>query len=175
VWFALEDDGRTRTITTGGVTWRRRAYIAPWMVGRTGTKVRTRHLPHHDAQIEVFGARPCEPPARSAPRPLLLAAVYLQRFTRPDLPLLAADPLSDSDLPGLTRFAETCKLRPLRPKRARARVGKNRKRRPSPSEPATNWPLCSVYYHFRCVMTEQMDGCPQPPDHTCPKRTRPVS
>jgi putative transposase len=26
------------------------------MVGRTGTKVRIRHLPHHDAQIEVFDA-----------------------------------------------------------------------------------------------------------------------
>jgi putative transposase len=32
-WFALEDDGRTRTITTSGVTWRCRAYIASWMVG----------------------------------------------------------------------------------------------------------------------------------------------
>lgn len=33
-WFALEDDGRTRTITTGGVTWRRRAYIAAWSAAR---------------------------------------------------------------------------------------------------------------------------------------------
>jgi putative transposase len=33
-WFALEDDGRTRTITTSGVTWRRRSYIAPWMAPR---------------------------------------------------------------------------------------------------------------------------------------------
>ncbi|MDH6580725.1 transposase family protein [Kitasatospora sp. MAP5-34] len=56
VLFALEDDGRVRVITTSGVTWRRRAYYAPWMVGRTGTKVRLRHLPHHDAQIEVFDA-----------------------------------------------------------------------------------------------------------------------
>jgi putative transposase len=55
-WFALEDDGRTRTITTSGVTWRCRAYIASWMVGRTGTRVRIRHLPHHDVQIEVFDA-----------------------------------------------------------------------------------------------------------------------
>ncbi|MFE5586388.1 Mu transposase C-terminal domain-containing protein [Kitasatospora sp. NPDC056531] len=52
--FALEDDGRLRTITTSGVSWRRRPYIAPWMVGHTGTKVRLRYLPHHDEQIEVF-------------------------------------------------------------------------------------------------------------------------
>jgi hypothetical protein len=111
-------------------------------------------------------------------RPLLLAAVYLQRLTRSDLPLLIEDPLSGSGLPGLTTFAETCKLRPPqppRPQRTRARAGKNRKRRPSPPELATIWPLCSAHYHFRWVMPEQMDGCPQPPDHTRPKRTMNVS
>ncbi|TDU01645.1 putative transposase [Streptomyces sp. 846.5] len=56
VLFALEDDGRVRTVTTSGVTWRGRAYCAPWMVGRAGAKVRLRHLPHNDAQIEVFDA-----------------------------------------------------------------------------------------------------------------------
>jgi putative transposase len=55
-FFALEDDGRTRTITTNGISWRSRPYIAPWMVGHTGTKIRLRHLPHHDDQIEVFDA-----------------------------------------------------------------------------------------------------------------------
>ncbi|MFE4977706.1 Mu transposase C-terminal domain-containing protein [Kitasatospora sp. NPDC056651] len=55
-FFALEDDGRTRTITTNGISWRRHAYIAPWMVGYTGTKVRLRHLPHHVGEIEVFDA-----------------------------------------------------------------------------------------------------------------------
>ncbi|WP_425555338.1 Mu transposase C-terminal domain-containing protein [Kitasatospora arboriphila] len=55
-FFALEDDGRTRTITTNGISWHRRPYIAPWMVGHTGTKVRLRHLPHHDGEIEVFDA-----------------------------------------------------------------------------------------------------------------------
>ncbi|MCZ7430162.1 Mu transposase C-terminal domain-containing protein [Streptomyces sp. WMMC1477] len=55
-YFALEDDGRTRKISTSGVTWRRRAYIAPWMVGHVGTRVRVRHLPHDDVQIEVFDA-----------------------------------------------------------------------------------------------------------------------
>nr|WP_051774433.1 Mu transposase C-terminal domain-containing protein [Streptomyces sp. NRRL S-237] len=52
--FGLEDDGRTRTITTHGVRWRNRHYIAPWMVGRGGDHVAVRHLPHHDTTIEVF-------------------------------------------------------------------------------------------------------------------------
>ncbi|MFJ2191699.1 Mu transposase C-terminal domain-containing protein [Kitasatospora sp. NPDC087861] len=55
-FFALEDDGRIRTITTNGISWRSRPYIAPWMVGHTGTKIRLRHLPHHDREIEVFDA-----------------------------------------------------------------------------------------------------------------------
>ncbi|MEV0850572.1 Mu transposase C-terminal domain-containing protein [Streptomyces sp. NPDC049954] len=55
--FGLEDDGRTRTITTQGVQWRNRHYIAPWMVGRSGERVTMRHLPHHDATIEVFDLR----------------------------------------------------------------------------------------------------------------------
>ncbi|MET9080140.1 transposase family protein [Streptomyces sp. NPDC004232] len=55
-FFALEDDGRVRKIGTNGVTWRRRAYIAPWMVGRVGTRVRLRYLPHYDGEIEVFDA-----------------------------------------------------------------------------------------------------------------------
>ncbi|NNN38230.1 DDE-type integrase/transposase/recombinase, partial [Streptomyces sp. S3(2020)] len=55
-FFALEDDGRVRKITTNGVSWRRRAYIAPWMVGHVGTLVRLRYLPHHDGTVEVFAA-----------------------------------------------------------------------------------------------------------------------
>ena len=55
-FFALEDDGRTRTITTNGISWRSRPYIAPWMVGHTDTRIRLRHLPHHDSEIEVFNA-----------------------------------------------------------------------------------------------------------------------
>ncbi|MFJ5546508.1 Mu transposase C-terminal domain-containing protein [Streptomyces sp. NPDC093225] len=54
--FTLEDDGRTHTLTTSGVRWRRRDYLAEWMVGHTGTKVVIRYLPHHDDQIEVFDA-----------------------------------------------------------------------------------------------------------------------
>ncbi|MFE5537438.1 Mu transposase C-terminal domain-containing protein [Streptomyces sp. NPDC056492] len=55
-FFALEDDGRIRKITTNGVAWRRRAYVAPWMAGLVGTRVRLRYLPHFDGRIEVFAA-----------------------------------------------------------------------------------------------------------------------
>lgn len=53
-FFALEDDGRIRKISTSGVRWRRRFYIAPWMVGHVGMRVRLRYLPHYDGRIEVF-------------------------------------------------------------------------------------------------------------------------
>ncbi|MEJ8640222.1 transposase family protein [Streptomyces sp. MS2.AVA.5] len=53
-FFAMEDDGRQRKITTKGISWRRRFYIAPWMAGHVGTKVRLLYLPHYDGQIEVF-------------------------------------------------------------------------------------------------------------------------
>ncbi|MEU9237814.1 transposase family protein [Streptomyces subrutilus] len=55
-FFALEDDGRVRKIITNGISWRRRAYIAPWMAGHVGMRVRLRYLPHYDGQIEVFSA-----------------------------------------------------------------------------------------------------------------------
>nr|WP_244943633.1 transposase family protein [Streptomyces inhibens] len=55
-FFALEDDGRVRKISTSGVRWRRRFYIAPWMVGHVGTRIRLRYLPHYDGQVEVFSA-----------------------------------------------------------------------------------------------------------------------
>ena len=53
--FSLESDGRERIITSHGLRWHRRDYIADWMVGRTGDRVTIRHLPHHDDVIEVFG------------------------------------------------------------------------------------------------------------------------
>ncbi|MFI5987373.1 Mu transposase C-terminal domain-containing protein [Streptomyces sp. NPDC051555] len=37
-----------------GISWRRRAYIAPWMAGHVGMRVRLRYLPHYDGRIEVF-------------------------------------------------------------------------------------------------------------------------
>ncbi|MFC9056709.1 Mu transposase C-terminal domain-containing protein [Streptomyces sp. NPDC057074] len=55
-FFALEDDGRVRKISTSGIAWRRRFYIAAWMVGHVGARVRLRYLPHYDGQIEVFSA-----------------------------------------------------------------------------------------------------------------------
>ncbi|MFF4694858.1 Mu transposase C-terminal domain-containing protein [Streptomyces chattanoogensis] len=55
-FFALEDDGRVRKVSTSGVRWRRRFYIAPWMAGHVGTRVRLRYLPHYDGQIEVFSS-----------------------------------------------------------------------------------------------------------------------
>jgi len=58
VWlFTLEDDGRDRKILTKGISWRRRLYVADWMTGHMGRRVRLRHMPHHDHEIEVLDAR----------------------------------------------------------------------------------------------------------------------
>ncbi|MFJ9079466.1 Mu transposase C-terminal domain-containing protein [Streptomyces sp. NPDC102278] len=51
---AARRTARVRKITTNGISWRRRAYIAPWMAGHVGMRVRLRYLPHYDGQIEVF-------------------------------------------------------------------------------------------------------------------------
>ncbi|WP_078993155.1 Mu transposase C-terminal domain-containing protein [Streptomyces sp. MMG1121] len=75
-FFALEDDGRIRKITTNGVTWRRRAYIAPWMVGHVGTRVRLRYLPHYDGEIDVFDAAD---PARHLGKAYLAQAATLEQ------------------------------------------------------------------------------------------------
>ncbi|MFB8273441.1 Mu transposase C-terminal domain-containing protein [Streptomyces sp. NPDC055955] len=55
--FTLEDDGRPRKLTSHGVRWRGRTYIAPWMTGQAGRQVRVRYTPHHDHEIEVCDAR----------------------------------------------------------------------------------------------------------------------
>lgn len=52
----LEDDGRTRKITTKGVSWKARYYVAAWMTGQVGRSVRLRYMPHHDHEVEVFDA-----------------------------------------------------------------------------------------------------------------------
>jgi putative transposase len=54
--FTLEDDGRRRRITTTGVAWRSRHYVAAWMTGHVGTIVRLRWMPHHAHQAEAFDA-----------------------------------------------------------------------------------------------------------------------
>ncbi|NGN67610.1 transposase [Streptomyces sp. A7024] len=54
VWaFTLEDDGRTRTITSHGVRFQNRDYIADWMTGQAGREVTVRFMPHHGHEIEV--------------------------------------------------------------------------------------------------------------------------
>ncbi|MFJ6054642.1 Mu transposase C-terminal domain-containing protein [Streptomyces sp. NPDC092307] len=73
-FFAMEDDGRIRKITTNGIAWRRRAYIAPWMAGHVGTRVRLRYLPHFDGKVEVFTA---DGPARH------LGSAYLAEAATP--------------------------------------------------------------------------------------------
>ncbi|MCY0935165.1 Mu transposase C-terminal domain-containing protein [Streptomyces sp. H34-S4] len=72
-FFALEDDGRVRKITTNGISWRRRAYIAPWMAGHVGMRVRLRYLPHRApndplAQTTARRLLPHPPPLRPTRR-----------------------------------------------------------------------------------------------------------
>lgn len=55
--FLLEADRSTRVIHGHGIRWRGRDYVAPWMTGRGGTKVRIRFEPHHTERIEVFDAQ----------------------------------------------------------------------------------------------------------------------
>jgi putative transposase len=52
--FTLERAGRPLTITTKGVQWKRRHYIAEWMVGRVGSQVTLRYMPHHESQVEIY-------------------------------------------------------------------------------------------------------------------------
>jgi putative transposase len=54
--FALEGNGKDRTIGERGISWRGRRYTSQWMQSRRGTKVRLRFMPNHDHEIEVFHA-----------------------------------------------------------------------------------------------------------------------
>ncbi|MCK7628169.1 Mu transposase C-terminal domain-containing protein [Streptomyces sp. RS10V-4] len=54
--FTLEDDGRPRKLTSHGVRWRGRTYIAPWMTGQAGRTVTVRYMPHHDHEIDICDA-----------------------------------------------------------------------------------------------------------------------
>jgi putative transposase len=51
--FTLEDDHRTRTITSHGIRFKNRHYLADWMTGQAGRKVTVRFMPHHTHEIEV--------------------------------------------------------------------------------------------------------------------------
>lgn len=53
--FTLEDAG-TRKLTTRGVRFKNRDYMAAWMTGNAGITVRVRYMPHHDHEVEVFDA-----------------------------------------------------------------------------------------------------------------------
>ncbi|MEU2674663.1 transposase family protein [Streptomyces sp. NPDC007164] len=57
--FTLEDDARTRTLTSHGLRFRNRSYLADWMTGQAGRKVTVRFMPHHTHEIEV-----CDPHGR---------------------------------------------------------------------------------------------------------------
>ncbi|MEU3910400.1 DDE-type integrase/transposase/recombinase [Streptomyces sp. NPDC029721] len=54
--FTLEDDGRVRVLAGKGVRWRNRHYVASWMTGQAGRKIRLRYMPHHEHEIEVYDA-----------------------------------------------------------------------------------------------------------------------
>lgn len=54
--FTLEDDGRVRVLAGKGVRWRNRHYVASWMTGQAGRKLRLRYMPHHEHEIEVYDA-----------------------------------------------------------------------------------------------------------------------
>lgn len=54
--FTCENDGRVRSLTDKGVHWRERHYVGAWMAGQIGRKVRLRHMPRHESEIEVYDA-----------------------------------------------------------------------------------------------------------------------
>ncbi|WSP96125.1 Mu transposase C-terminal domain-containing protein (plasmid) [Streptomyces sp. NBC_01232] len=84
--FTLEDDGRVRVLSTKGVRFRNRDYVAAWMTGLAGERVRVRFMPHHDHRIEVFDAStgrylgPAEP--ADAATPEQISAVRTARAAR---------------------------------------------------------------------------------------------
>ncbi|MGX1975832.1 Mu transposase C-terminal domain-containing protein [Streptomyces kronopolitis] len=54
--FTLKDDGCLRKLTSHGVRWRGRTYIAPWRTGQAGRTVTVRYMPHHDHEIDICDA-----------------------------------------------------------------------------------------------------------------------
>ncbi|MFJ4192255.1 hypothetical protein [Kitasatospora sp. NPDC089509] len=88
-------------------------------------------------------------------RPFLLATVYLRRIAvAPDGPLFTP-PFPTTGLPFVTRFAESCKLRPPQP----PRPGPTRHK----TQQQTVWPLSTARYYYPWAVTEDMRGCPPPP------------
>ncbi|MEH6376596.1 hypothetical protein V7793_20035 [Streptomyces sp. KLMMK] len=101
-------------------------------------------------------------------RPLLRAAALAWSIEAGTNGPLFSDPLGSTELPSLTDFAESCKLRPPqppRPKRRRTRRGPA----PRPKEPTkTIWPVCAAHYRLSWAsgLPDLMRGCPHPPPHT---------
>ena len=56
VMFTLEDDGKTRMITTKGVSFHGTLYAGECMQGRVGDRVRVRWMPNHPEIVEIFDA-----------------------------------------------------------------------------------------------------------------------
>jgi putative transposase len=54
VWTLTLEDAGLRKITTGGVRFHNRSYVAAWMTGNAGIEVHVRYMPHHDHEIELF-------------------------------------------------------------------------------------------------------------------------
>ncbi|MFJ8932124.1 Mu transposase C-terminal domain-containing protein [Streptomyces sp. NPDC102364] len=54
--FTLEAAPGQRIISTQGIHWKTRCYVADWMTGRPGQKVTLRYLPHDFSEIEVHDA-----------------------------------------------------------------------------------------------------------------------
>ncbi|WP_229344124.1 Mu transposase C-terminal domain-containing protein [Streptomyces flavotricini] len=52
--YMLEGDGRTRTITSHGVEFHGRSYMPEDGVGRVGTRVWVRWMPHHAHEIDLY-------------------------------------------------------------------------------------------------------------------------
>ncbi|MFJ8954304.1 Mu transposase C-terminal domain-containing protein [Streptomyces sp. NPDC102381] len=54
--FTLEPVPGKYIISTSGIHWKNRRYVADWMVGRPSQKVTLRYLPHNYDEIEVYDA-----------------------------------------------------------------------------------------------------------------------
>jgi putative transposase len=140
--FALEDDGTERVLTSHGVRYKRRDYIADWMVGRTGTRVVLRRLPHHDDLIEVFdtvgrhlgSAYLAEAAGREQIRALKAARGAAARRLRADLK--AAEKLRRERFKAQTVPADAVPLRtPSRSEAAGELAGTSRSRRAAQERP----------------------------------------
>lgn len=115
----LEDDGRTRKITTKGVSWRARHYVGAWMTGQVGREVRIRHMPHHEHEVEVFDATTAQHLGAATladqATPEQIGELYRSRETRRQQ--LRAD-LKAAERARRVRYAASTTAQPAQPLRA---------------------------------------------------------